>query len=232
MNDQQSFQHIRRLHSQIRAVNRKPGQVPIFLAASKADLQSASSIKLEEAADLARELKCQKLFEVSSKVNHQDEINDMFDKLLRETIKIDQQGKSTIVPLNTTLPRSTMPSSPIQPSPIQSPISYDGGSPTADSPRRSNVFDRLKFGTLKRTTSFQSLTRKKSGSFSESLRSFTLQYQGKDMKQITNGNGLENSSIEKQSSAPYRLDVDTSSWRETVKWPTDIIPEEALKPHR
>lgn len=170
---------------------------------------------------MARELGCQKLFEISSKL-HQDEINDMFDKLLRESIKNDQQSGSTVVPLNTTLPPST---------PIQSPISYDGGSPTAESPRRtSNVFDRLKFGTLKRKTSLQSLTRKKSASFSESLRSFTSQYQGKDMRAVTDGSGLENN--EKQTNVPYQLDVDTSSWRETVKWPTNIIPEEELKAHR
>lgn len=30
------------------------------------------------------------------------------------------------------------------------------------------------------------------------------------------------------SGSPYRLDVNTSAWRDTIKWPTEIIPEEDL----
>lgn len=169
-------------------------------------------MNLEEGRQLAIELRCDKLFEISSKT-HTAEINDMFDKLIRELFRLE---RST----------STRP-----------PMSPSGASQTTDtasqfgdgSPRRSNVFDRLKFGSLRRKSSLQSLTRKKSGSFGESVLSVkSVSPSRTEQRSVSYGPPFV-ASTRPTTSSPFRLEVDTSSWREAVRWPTEIIPEEELK---
>ena len=247
INNRKSFQHLRQLHTQIRQTKATPNlaKFPIYLVGSKADLESERVVSLEEGRQLAIELKCQKLFEVSAK-DHVAEINDMFEKLVRQFIQID-----TGIPAAATRPPAS-PRSPTSPAVMQSPpsvLSQAPSSPSAfdDSPRRSGVIDRLKFGSLRRKSSRPTMNRKESGSFTESFFSTKSAAASRsDVRSVSYGarNGTPTRSTTYSQvttpastpapppasrSASFRLDVDTSSWREAVKWPTEIIPEEDIR---
>ena len=186
-------------------------RLPVYLVGSKADLEDQRQVALDEGRRLAIQLRCQKLFEISSKT-HTAEINDLFEKLVLELMEMENSSSTP----------QKLPMTPM--SQKQEPMS-----PTGESPRRnSNVFDRFKFGSLKRKASLQSMGRKKSGSFGERI-SGRAQSRS-DMRSASYGKLVNDTSTKPSvSSSPYRLDVDTSSWRETIKWPTEIIPEEELK---
>lgn len=214
INKPSSLQKARQLYNQIRQAkgSASTGKYPVFLVGSKADLESERKVNLEEGRQLAIELRCNKLFEISSKT-HTAEINDMFEKLVRELFRMERSTSS------------------------RPPLSPTGRSQTADavsqydegSPRRSSVLDRLKFGSLRRKSSMQSLTRKKSGSFGESIMSMSSASPSRtDVRSVSYGPPSVTSARPSMSS-PFRLDVDTSSWRETVRWPSEIIPEEEVR---
>lgn len=236
INNKASFQHIRHQHSQLKqAKGASIISTPVFLVGTKSDLQAQRQILLQEARQLAIELRCQKLFEVSVR-DQFIEIDDLFTKLVRQHQTFEHNSMASRPPM--TLTPSTHASM---------------SSPQRDSPtRRGSVLDRLRLGSLKRKQSVQSLVRKKSGSFSESVLSFTSGRQSKENVRSTpysqssqsgtasNGNrnspggyvkSYSNSTTPRNSipSSPYRLDVNTSAWRDTVKWPTEIIYEEDLR---
>lgn len=217
INNRKTFQHLRQLHNQVKTAKGSLVKTPIFLVGSKVDLEADRQVSVEEGRQLATELKCQKLFEISAK-SHSAEINDMFEKLVRELLRAE--GDATSIPAA----MAPVPATPSHQS------THNPTSPVSDttSPRRSsNVFDRLKLGSIKRKASWHSLTRKKSGSFSESILSFGSKNQSRDnVRSTSHGNALGAAIKEPRQRSPFRLDVDTSSWRETIKWPTEIIPEE------
>lgn len=234
INDKSSLAHIRQQHKQLReAKGSRLSIVPVFLVGTKSDLEADRQVSLEEARQLAVELRCQKLFEIST-LKHTEEINDLFTKLVRQHLTFRQAAMTTRPPMTPVSSTSrTIPSSPVSPS-------------IDESPRRpSSVFERIKFGTLKRKASISSLMRKKSGSFSESIMSLgsarpsrdnlrSISYGASSTLSDVNSNGgrgpYGHATLPRRSTtgSPYRLDVNTSAWRDTVKWPTDMIPEEEL----
>lgn len=258
INNRRSFQHIKQLHNQVRTA-RGPAlsRIPVFLVGSKADLDTERQVSLEEGRQLAIELRCQKLFEISAKTQ-QAEINDLFEKLVREVITMENSvpSKTNVSTMISPSPRPPLTAVSQSPSSTSIKQSEERMPPTTESPRRtSNVFERLKFGSLKRKSSLQSLTRKKSDSFSnmmgrnqsrdqlQSAPSDNVPPRSSNMRSVSAGNVLDGTQsrpsapLSRQSqqstlSSPYRLDVDTSSWRESIKWPTEIIPEEDLKSNR
>ncbi|KAK5938436.1 Ras subunit of RAS small GTPases [Knufia obscura] len=254
INNRRSFQHIKHVHNQLRSTKGQAlSRIPVFLVGTKADLESGRQISLEEGRQLAIELRCQKLFEISAKT-HEAEISDLFEKLVRETITMANSTPSSVnvAPMASPPPRPPMTATSQSPSTTSIRQSQEASSPTTESPRRSSsVFDRLKFGSLKRKPSLQSLSRKKSGSFSNMMS----RNQSRDQLQTSNdiapprnvrsvsaGNILNSTQSRPAAppsrpsdtsiSSPYKLDVDTSSWRDSIKWPTEIIPEEDSKPAR
>jgi len=279
INNRRSFQHIRQLHQQIRAAKGSAlSKTTVFLVGSKLDLESERQVSLEEARQLAIELRCQKLFEISSKT-HEAEINDLFEKLIRELVTM--QNDTSDPPRPTPPPLSNPPTKPPMTATSRSPSSPSfrqsqeatatATSPTTESPRLSrtnSVFDRFKLGSSKHksSSSMHTLTRKKSGSFSQILNRNQSRDQLQNMQSSTSndvapprtntrsvsaGNVLNsvhsavtatrpvapqsrqsNTVATAPSLAPlpsrYKLDVDTSSWRETIQWPTEIIAEEDM----
>lgn len=134
------------------------------------------------------------------------EINDLFEKLVREVIRVEQ-GSTINEP---TSPLSQQQSPPVRPRPVS---------------RKSSVMDRLKFGSLRRKSSMQTLSRQNTdNSLSENMPPPTPTRSS--IRSISYGTPLSTPRQAPALPTPFRLDVDTSSWRETVKWPTEIIPEE------
>lgn len=217
INNRKSFQYIKQLHAQISQARASSTltKLPIFLVGSKADLESERKVSLEEARQLAIELRCQKLFEVSAR-DHVAEISDMFEKLVREIIRIERGAERAAI----AQPPTSMASKPLE-----------GDSQLSEaSPRRSGVLERLKFGSIRRKPSSQSIMRKKSSSFGESIRSLASASPSRtDVRSVSYGLSNGASGRPSVTSSPFQLDVDTSAWRETVKWPTEIIPEEDMK---
>lgn len=224
-------------HNQLRqAKGTSLHSTPVFLVGTKLDLQAERQISLQEARQLAIEQHCQKLFEISVR-DQSAEIDDLFAKLVRQYQTFEQDSMASRPPMTPT--HSTTVSM---------------SSPQSDSPaRRGSVLDRLRLGSLKRKNSVQSLVRKKSGSFSESILSLTSARPSRENMRSSpysqsntqregvsssNSNSPVNGYVRTYSnsttprkpitSSPYRLDVNTSAWRDTVKWPTEIIHEEEL----
>lgn len=237
INDRASFQHIQHQYNKLKqAKGANLNSTPLFLVGTKLDLQSERQVLLQEARQLAVELRCQKLFEISVR-DQSAEIDDLFSKLVRQHQTFEQGFMASRPPMTPT--HSTTASM---------------SSPQSDSPaRRGSVLDRLRLGSLKRKNSVQTLVRKKSSSFSESIISLTSARPSREnvrsspySQSNTQGEGVSssngnspgngyvrtysNSTTPRKSitSSPYRLDVNTSAWRDTVKWPTEIILEEEL----
>ncbi|KAK5085273.1 RAS1 protein [Lithohypha guttulata] len=207
IDNRKSFQHLRQLHAQVKQAKARTSlaNFPIFIVGSKADLESERKVSLEEGRQLAVELQCQKLFEISAK-DHQVEIDDLFEKLVREVIRVEQ-GSTINEP---TSPLSQQQSPPVRPRPVS---------------RKSSVMDRLKFGSLRRKSSMQTLSRQNTdNSLSENMPPPTPT--SRSVRSVSYGTPLSTPRQTPALPTPFRLDVDTSSWRETVKWPTEIIPEE------
>ncbi|KAK5077503.1 hypothetical protein LTR70_009707 [Exophiala xenobiotica] len=282
INNRRSFQHITQLHQQIRSAKGPAlSKIAVFLVGSKADRESERQVSLEEARQLAIELRCQKLFEVSAKT-HGAEINDLFEKLVRAIITMENCSTTpsiaTAPPLSspsTRPPMTATPQSPSSPSFHQSQeptTTASATSPATESPRlsrTSSVFDRLKFGSKRKSSSsLQTLTRKKSGSFSNIMAKNQSRDQLQNMqssndvapprsnvRSVSAGNVLNSvhsatttarpvappsrhsntattpttaTAPSLPTPSPYKLDVDTSSWRESIQWPTEIISEEDM----
>lgn len=210
-----------------------PGPVPVYLVGSKMDLENERQVNLDEAKNLAIELQCRKLFEVTSK-KHFAEIDDLFTKLIKELPRPQQQYQQ----LQPSRPSLASVQESVRPGTTSSQAQRSITSPST-SPRRSSVLDRLKFGSLRRSPSMQSLARKKSESFEENVRGLGPGSRSRDNLRSFSGNsvnvnvnmntmGSVMANVERPTT-PYKLDVDTSAWRETIKWPTEIISEEDLK---
>lgn len=229
--------------------------VPIYLVGSKIDLDNERQVSLEEAKTLAIELRCRKLFEISSKT-HVGEIDDLFTKLVKELPRSQslpqqqqQMQQQSPAPLyrpakqrSVSQPLTSFQQESSRPGTMSSQAPGSTTSPST-SPRKSSMLDRFKFGSLRRTPSMQSLARKKSDSFGESMRRINSPSSSRDnLKSYpsntsstvatsattsANANGSA-SAAKKTPSSPYKLDLDTSSWG-SFNWPAEMIPEEDSK---
>jgi len=222
-----------------------PSLAPVYLVGSKLDLEHERQVSLSEAKSLAVNLQCKKLFEISSK-NHTDEIDDLFTKLIKElpSPPSPQQHDQQQSPSPSPRPGLASVQTPTRPTTAISQAQRSTTTPDI-TPRRPGMFDRLKFGSMRRTPSMQNIIRRKSGSFDETVGMLGSGRKSKDnLRTVSGGYGnvpvlAENGDArtglgrmvdvrearkesKEEVSMPFRLDVDTSAWRETIKWPTEF----------